>query len=223
MSKYSLVGETRTLLGKQVTSIRSEGFVPATVYGKTTTPLSIKVNTADFKKMFAQAGETGLIELTIDKTVHPVLIHKVQVHPVTRQVLHVEFHQVDLKEKVHADIPVELSGEPIAVKEKLGVLLTLIDHIEVEALPGNLPEKLVLDVTSLAQVGDQITVETLSIPEDVTVLTDKEIIIAKIGAFIVEKEPEVVAPTTETAAPGAEGETTTEETPTETKEEKKTE
>jgi large subunit ribosomal protein L25 len=195
MNKYVLSGTVRTILGKKVRSLRSDNRLPATVYGKTTKPITIAVSLSDFTKLYDEAGETGLIELTIEKHVHPVLIHTVQLHPVSRAILHVEFHEVDLKEKVHADVPVECIGEPQAIKEKIGVLLTLIDHIEVEALPTNLPEKISVDITSLAQVNDQILVVDLVIPADVTVLTDPTLIVVKIGAFVVEKEPESVVPT----------------------------
>ena len=99
MSKYALSGTIRTLLGKKVRQLRAKNLLPSTVYGKSTKPITIAVSLSDFKKLYAQAGETGLIELTIDKHVHPVLIHTVQLHPVTRAILHVEFHEVDLKER----------------------------------------------------------------------------------------------------------------------------
>lgn len=194
MSKYALSGTMRTLIGKKVRQLRTKNLLPATVYGKSTKAITISVSVSDFQKVYSEAGETGLIELTIDKHIHPVLVNTVQLHPVTQAVLHVEFHEVDLKEKVHAEVPVVCVGIPQAIKDKLGVLLTLIDHIEVEALPAHLPEKIEIDISHLAQVDEQVTVQNLIVPQDVTVLTDKTLIVAKIGAFIVEKEPEPVAP-----------------------------
>ncbi len=217
MSKYTLSGNTRAVVGKKVRTLRANNELPATVYGKSTKPITISVTLSDFQKIYSVAGETGLIELTIDKHVHPVLIHTVQLHPVTRDVLHIEFHQVDLKEKVHAEVPVECIGIPQAVKDKLGVLLTLIDHIEVEALPTHLPGKITIDITHLAAVDEQVNVQNLLVPADITILTDPTVIVAKIGAFVVEKEPEPVVPVTAegTVVPTEEGETieTTEETP----------
>lgn len=216
MSKHSLSGAKRTIVGKKVRSLRKNNELPATIYGKTTKPVTITVSLSDFNNVYKEAGETGLIELTVDSHVHPVLIHTVQLHPVSRAVLHVEFHEVDLKEKVHADIPVECIGEPQAVKDRLGVLLTLIDHIEVEALPTHLPEKITIDITHLAAVDEQVTVQNLVVPSDVTVLTDPTVIVAKIGAFVVEKEPEPVVPPEGTAAPVEEGEPKEGEQPTAT-------
>ena len=221
MSKHTLSGTKRTIVGKKVKVIRSQGLLPATVYGKNTKPVTISITLLDFQKLYREAGETGLIELSIENQVHPVLIHRVQLHPVSRAILHVELHEVDLKEKVHAEIPVECEGEPNAIKEKLGVLLTLIDHVEVEALPTNLPEKLVIDITHLAAVDDQIVVGELAIPQNVTLLTDPTVIVVKIGAFIVEKEPEPIVPL-ESEAPTSEEEAPkTEEQSKETPQEEK--
>ena len=223
MSKYTLSGAIRTVLGKKVRLLRVKNLLPATVYGKSTKPITISVPISDFQKIYNEAGETGLIELTIDKQIHPVLIHTVQLHPVTRAILHVEFHEVDLKVKVHAEVPVECMGVPQAIKDRLGVLLTLIDHIEVEALPAHLPEKITIDITHLAAVDEQVTVQNLVVPTDITVLTDKTLIVAKIGAFVVDKEPEPVAPTEGIVpeVPTEEGGTKTEtETPAVTEEKK---
>jgi len=207
MSSHKLQGEIRTITGKQVKTIRTNGQTPATVYGKGVEPQTISVPAAEFKKVFHEAGETGLIELEVGGKKHPVLIHTVQVHPMTAAILHVEFHEVNLKEKVHAEVPIELIGEPMAIKEKIGVLMPLMDHIEVEALPTELPEKIEVDITGLAAVNDQIIVGELTVPSVVTVLTDPTLIVVKIGAFVVEKEPEpVVAATPEgEAAPAEEG------------------
>ena len=207
MSKYTLSANIRTIVGKRVRTLRAQNVLPATVYGKTTKPVTISIKLSDFQKLYSVAGETGLIELAIEKYIHPVLIHTVQLHPVTRAILHVEFHEVDLKVKVHADVPVECIGVPQAVKDKLGVLLTLIDHIEVEALPTKLPEKITIDISHLAAVDEQVTVQDLNVPTDISILTDGAVIVAKIGAFVVEKEPEPVTPTEEAAAaPTEEGE-----------------
>lgn len=203
MSNYTLEGTIRTVLGKQVKSIRNSGSIPATVYGKGIQPISCSVSMHDFTKLYAEAGETGLITLTIAGHAHPVLVHTVQLDPIKETYLHIEFHEVNLKEKVHADIPIEFTGEPSAVKEKVGMFMSLLDHIEVEALPNELPERISLDVSQLAALNDQIVVGDIKVSSGVTIITDPTIIIAKIGAFIVEKEPE---PTPEAAPVATEGE-----------------
>ena len=105
MSAQKLQAETRTITGKAVKMVRQSGKLPATVYGKATNPLTISVDNGEFTKIFRETGETGLIELTVEGKAHPVLVHMVQTHPLTGQILHIEFHEVNLKEKVHAEIP----------------------------------------------------------------------------------------------------------------------
>jgi large subunit ribosomal protein L25 len=190
MSNYSLTGTKRTILGKKTKIVRASGNIPATIYGKNVTPISCSVSMHDFTKLYVEAGETGLITLSIDGETHPVLIHTVQLDPMKGTYLHIEFHEVNLKEKVHADIPIEFVGESQAVKDKVGMFMSLLNNIEVEALPNKLPEKISIDVSHLAAINEQIVVGDIEPMEDVTILTDPTIIIAKIGSFVVEKEPE---------------------------------
>jgi large subunit ribosomal protein L25 len=202
MKKHTLTAKKRSIVGRKVKSLRFGGELPATVYGKKVKSVSVTISKDAFMKVYKEAGETGLIELSIDNDVRPVLVHTVQIDPVSSVPLHVEFHQVDLKEKVHAKVPVELTGESPAVAQKLGVLLTVIDEIEVEALPTDLPEKIVIDVTVLAEVNQELTVEKLSIPSGVTVLTEGHLTVVKVGP-LVTKEAEAQAATEAAAAADA--------------------
>lgn len=204
MKKYTLTGKSRDIMGRKVKSLRSDGFLPATVYGKKVSSDNLTVNTADFLAVYNAAGETGLVELTIDGVVKPVLIHSVQKHPVRGDLIHVEFHQVDLKEKVKAQVPLVIIGESPAVAQKAGVLLTLIPEVEVEALPTDLPEKIEVNVTSLAEVDQEIKVSDLQVPSGVTMLSDASVSVVKVGS-LVSKEAEAQAAAE--AAPTAEGET----------------
>jgi large subunit ribosomal protein L25 len=202
MKKYSLTGQPRTIVGKKVKTLRSKGQLPATIYGKTVKSASISVPNDAFKQVYENAGETGLIELTIDKTVHPVLVHNVQVDPVSDIPLHIEFHEVNLKEKVHANVPIEHIGESPAVAQKLGVLLSVLNEIEVEALPADLPEKITVDISSLAQVDQELKVSDLALPAEVTILTDITLTVVKIGPLIT-KEAEALAAAEAAAAEAA--------------------
>ncbi|MBI2617670.1 50S ribosomal protein L25 [Candidatus Gottesmanbacteria bacterium] len=166
--------------------------IPANIYGKKVSSLAIEVTEKDFSRAFAKVHETGLVELTVGSEKRPVLIHNVQYNPVTNSPLHVDFFQVDLKEKVAAKVPVELLGSSPAVKDKVGVLLTLLGEIEVEALPADLPEKITVDVSRLSKVDDVIKVSDLSIPSKVKVLTDSASEIVKV-APLVSKEAEALA------------------------------
>lgn len=202
MKKHILLGKKREDSGRKVKHLRAGGVLPATVYGKKVTSFSVTVQTSEFKKIYHEAGETGLVELTIDKDIHPVLIHNVQIDPVDESLLHVEFYQVDLKVKVKTKVPLQIVGESPAVTERKGVILSLLTEIEVEALPTDLPEHIEVDVTSLAEVGQEITVSQLAVPSEVTILTDLEVSVVKIDA-LVSKEAEAQAAADAAAAAAA--------------------
>ena len=194
MKKHSLKAAKRDDLGGKVKKLRKSGQIPATVYGKNVKSISIVVPADSFAKTYGEAGETGLIELSVDGSVRPVLIHHVQKDPVTWAILHIEFHQVDLKEKVHANVPLELIGESPAITEKRGVLLTILDEIEVEGLPTNLVDKIEVDVSGLSEVNQEVRIGDLKIPAGLTALSDATLTVVKIGSLITkEAEAEVAA------------------------------
>jgi len=113
--------------------------------------------------------------------------------PVSGKPLHVDFRQVNLKEKVTANIPIEIIGESPAIKEKDGVLVTPLDEIEVEALPTDLPESIQVDISGLANIGDSITVADLKVGDKVEIQTDPETPIVLIQEQQAEEEePEPV-------------------------------
>lgn len=192
MEKHILNAQKRTVTGRKVKKLRSSGLLPANIYGKKIKSIAVTVPSKDFTTVFAKAGETGLIELVIDDKKHPVLIHNVQYHPVTSEPLHVDLFEVDLKEKVSAKVPLEFIGDSPAVSDKVGVLLTNISEIEVEALPADLPEKLEVDVSGLVVINQSIKVNELKTSDKVKILTDHNLEIVKV-APLVSKEAEQMA------------------------------
>lgn len=231
MKHPQLVSEPRTVIGKKVKKLRREGLLPANVYGKGLESTSIQVKLTDFQTVFKEVGETGLIDLQVNGEKRPVLVknmHQTYPHHIP---LHVDFYQVNLKEKVKTMVPIVLTGEPVAVTEKLGMLLQTLAEVEIEALPEELPENVEISVEKLAAVDEQLSVEDLKAPAGVTILTAGDQIIAKIGELVIEEpEPEVPAEGeegAEGAVEGAEGEAAEsegkEESGEETKEEAKTE
>ncbi len=193
MKKHTLAAKPRTLVGRKVKNLRKSGFIPATVYGKKMKSVSVAVLSDDFSKVYKEAGETGLIDLALDGEIRPVLVDNVQIDPVTSQTLHIEFHQVDLKEKVTAQVPLEIAGESSAVTQKLGVLLSVLDEVEVEALPTDLPEHITIDVSKLAQVNDEIKVSDLKAPHGVVINTDPTLTVVKIGSLVTKEAEEQAA------------------------------
>src|SRR5258705_13436095 len=104
MTKIDLKAVKRTITGRKVKTLRKAGELPANIYGKDVKSLAVSINTKEFKEAFKQAGETGIISIKLDKDERPVLVHNVQVHPATGEILHADFLQVNLKVKVNAQI-----------------------------------------------------------------------------------------------------------------------
>lgn len=203
MQKTVLKAEKRTIEGRKVKNLRKEGFLPGNVYGKNIKSESVQVNLKDFEKTFKEVGETGLVTLTIGNIEKPVLIHNLQLHPITDIPLHVDFLQVDLKEKVEADIPVEMVGESPAEKQGVGTVVLYINEIKVEALPTDLPEKFEVNTENLSEVDQSIFVKDLKYDKSkVEIKSDIEAILAKVEPP--QKEEVIETPVTETEAPAAE-------------------
>ncbi len=186
MNRIPLKATEREILGKKVAKLRREGFLPAHVFGNKVETEHVTVKLADFKKVYDEAGETGLIDLRIgEEKVRPVLIREVQVHAVTNAPLHIDFYQVNLKEKVAVAVPIELIGEEAEIVHKgEAVLIQPMTEVQVEALPAELPEKIVVDTTSLQAIDDAITVAQLQVPEGVTILAEPEAVVVKLDTAV---------------------------------------
>jgi len=194
MKHPQLASEPRTVLGKKVKKLRREGLLPANVYGKGLSSTAIQVKMSDFQAVYKEAGETGLVDLKVGADSKPVLIKNLQMEFPLHTPLHVDFYQVNLKEKVKTMVPLVLTGEPKAVTDKVGLLLQTLAEVEIEALPAELPENIEVSVEHLAAVDDHILVEALKAPAGVTILTGADQVVAKIGELVVEEaEPEPVA------------------------------
>lgn len=203
MNSQSLKAQKRSVLGRKVKNLRKDGILPANIYGKKIKSQSVQVNLKDFTGVFEKVGETGLVDLELENKKLPVLIHNISYHPVSHQTLHADFYQVDLKEKVTTDVPLEIIGESIAVNDKLGVLLTILSEVEVESLPADLPEKIQVDVSNLKAVDESIKISDLKTSDKVKILTDLNLEIVKI-APLVSKEAEEMVKEQEAAAAVAE-------------------
>ncbi|MCL4352963.1 50S ribosomal protein L25 [Patescibacteria group bacterium] len=210
MQRLKLKVEERKLVGKKVKQLRREKILPANIYGKDIKSAAVKLPYEEFEKVFKETGETGLIDLELNGEIKPVLIHNVQLAPITHTPLHADFYQVNLKEKIKSMVPIEIIGEAKAVTDKIGLLMQTLSEIEIEALPADLPEKIGVNVENLAAVDEQITVGDLKIPGGATVLTDFSQIVVKITELI-SKEAEEQAAQEAQAAEEAKTEATGEE------------
>jgi large subunit ribosomal protein L25 len=212
-----LKAKKRNLKETKAKKLRREGILPANIYGKNIKSESIMIPLTDFNKAFKKAGETSLIEIELGKDKRTVLISDIQTDPVTDIPLHADFKQVNLKEKVTATVPVELTGEAPAEVKGVGTLVQQVSELEVEAFPLDLPEKLIGDVSKLEEVESRILLSDLKYDHGkVGVEAADDLIIAIIQPP--QKEEEVVVPSA-----GTEEQEEQEEVPETQKEEKQEE
>ncbi len=213
MDKKVLKAEERKLTGRKVSTLRKQGLIPSNVYGKKIASQSLQISGDEFKKIYKEVGETGLLTLEIGKEEKPVLVNSIQVNAKTGDILHVNFFQVDLKVKVTANVPVEVIGEPEAEKQAIGTVVQYLNEVEVEALPADLIEKFEVDTTELAEVDQAIYVKDLKYDKSkIEVKSDPEAIIVKVEP----PQKEEVVEVTPIVPVGAEGEVKPEgETPAE--------
>ncbi len=186
--------EKREVTGRKVKNLRDQGFLPASVYGREIESLSLKTKLDNIKEIFSKVGETSLVDLDIkgEKKKRTVLLKNPQYDPVSDNLLHIDFHQVDLTQTVTAEVPVELVGKSPAAESGEGVLVQLIDELEVEALPTKLPEKFIVDVSELKEIDDSVTISDLEdFSKEVDIKAEKDQILAKIEPLLEEIEEPV--------------------------------
>lgn len=181
MNTLELNAEKRTILGQAVAGLRAKGIIPGELYGNDTDNIHLSLNEADFAKIYKEGGESTIVNVKVDGESHPTLIHDVQIHPVTSEVLAVDFYQVNLKEKIETNVPLEFVGEAPAVEEKGGVLIKAMDEVEIEALPTDIPHTIEVDVSVLDDFGKSIHVRDLKIVGEFEIKTEADAVIATIA------------------------------------------
>jgi len=198
---HEISAEERTVLGRKVRQLRRQGLTPATVYGHGFEPVSIQMKSLEIEKLFEQVGESGLVEMLLGAKKIPVLFKNPQYHPVNDNLIHLDCHHVNLKEKITATVPIEFIGESDAVKTG-NVMVEVNNEIEVECLPTDLPESIQVDISKLVEVNSQITVADLIIDrEKVVVKTNEDQVIVLIEAPRAEEEVITEAPAETVVAP----------------------
>jgi len=207
MDKVSLVADKRTISGRKVKALRRQGIIPANVFGKKIKSLALQISAKDFEQVFEEAGETGIVELSVKNgktTQYSVLVSNVQKDPVTDIPIHIDFRQVDLKEKIEASVPIEFTGESPAEKTGIGTVVRYVNEVGVEALPADLPEKFEVDTSVLTEVDQAVLVKDLKYDKTkVAIKDDSEKIVAKVEP---PQKIEEVAPAPEEAVEGVGGE-----------------
>jgi len=195
----------REVLGKKVKVLRRAGLTPANIFGHHVESLAIQVSTDELKHVLRTAGRNDIVYLRLDgQEARPTFVRAVQQNPVSDAILHVDFLQISLKEKVRLDVPLHLVGLAPAVDRLGGIMVHGLDHVTVDALPTDVPSFIEIDVSGLEEIGDAVKVADLPIPEGVTVLTDMEQVVAKVAPPAVEVVVEEEAAAEAEAAEAAE-------------------
>lgn len=183
--------EAQVRLGRnkrQKQDLLKRGFIPAVVYGKNMDSFAISVNTNELKKILEEAGSNALIHMKIRQNEetrdHQVLVKSVQHDPVNRTLIHADFHQVSLKDKVNATVNIHLDGIAPGVA-KGGILTQLLWGFEVECLASSIPETFVVDISSL-EIGEEITLADLVLPQGVKIIGDEHAHVVAVGGQAVE-------------------------------------
>ena len=207
-ARPTLEATHRDVTGKAVAHLRRAGRLPAVVFGHGVDSANVSLDAHEFELLRRRAGRNSLIDLSIDgKKPRPVLVHGVQLSVVTQRPLHADLFVVRMTEELTVDVQLVPTGESEAVKTHGGTLLHPIESVRVKALPDHLPQSISYDLASLATFDDVIRVGDLTVPGDVTLLTDGDEIIAKVAAPRVEEvEVAPVAEAAEAAAETAAGE-----------------
>jgi large subunit ribosomal protein L25 len=197
MEAILLDAELRNITGKAVRHMRREGYVPAVVYGHRTEPVSLQVSERALRQALRVAGTNRLITLKIPDQEIPkmVLVRELQRDALSHAMLHVDFYEVVMTEEITAEVPIVLVGESDLVKGGGGLLFQGLDAIEVECLPGDLPQQVEIDLSALLEIDQTIIVRDLKLGDAVKVLTDLNEVVVKILPPQAEEVEEAPAPT----------------------------
>jgi large subunit ribosomal protein L25 len=196
---------TRELMGKKSRFLRRQGITPVHLFGYDTEPMALQCETVQLKQVLKTAGKTRLVGLTVDKHKKPrkVVVREVQKNAISGELVHVDFFQVSMEEKIKVDVPVVLVGEAPALKVKTNMMAQDLSAVEIECLPDRIPETIQVDISVLVEDDQSILVKDLVLGEGVVALTNPAQVVVRIAPLQIEKvEKKVVA---EVAAEGAEG------------------
>lgn len=204
---------------------RATGMIPVEYYAKDIENQHFMVEYQTFRKVYRKAGKSTIVKMIDEqKNEYPILIHKIQYHPVTDKVIHVDVMAIRKGQKISAKIPLVFIGEAPAVRELGGIFVSNRDEVTIECLPDDLPHEIQVNITKLVDFHTSLTVGDIEAPKGITILDAKDLSIATVSAPRKEEEevkPAAPAEGEAAAAAPAEGEKKPEEGAAEKKPEKK--
>ena len=179
MEELKLKSTIRTETGGKLKKLRKNALIPAVIYGHKTKNQLLKVGYREFEDVYKKARENTLINLLIgDSSKGKVIIHNLQVDPVSDKFIHIDFYQVKMDEKISAEIPLDFIGESEAVKNEGGVFVKNMNTVEVESLPQNLPREIKVDISQIKKLEEAIHIKDLDVPENVKLVAQGDEVVA---------------------------------------------
>jgi large subunit ribosomal protein L25 len=201
MEKVVLKATKRDVIGKQVKALRREGRLPAVIYGRHNEPISISLDAHSASLALAKVTSSSLVTLDVDGTEYPALVREKQRDYIKNRLVHVDFLAVSLKEKLRASVSLHFVGVSLAVKDYGAVFVHNLEQFHVECLPTDLPERIDVDISTLARIGDGIRVGEVAVSDKIQVLDNPDTMVCVASAPKVEEEVVVAAVEGAVAAP----------------------
>jgi large subunit ribosomal protein L25 len=193
MEKTVIQAKKRAVVGKQVRALRRDGMLPAVIYGYGIDPISIVLDAHSASRILARASSSTLVTIELAGKQYPTLVREKQLDFIRNVLIHVDFLAVSMTEKITASVGIQLEGAAPAVKDFNAIIVNNLTELEVECLPSDLPERFIVDISGLAQIGDGVYVRDVAPPANVEILSDPDEIIVVATAMAAEEVEEVVA------------------------------
>lgn len=180
MAEFELAAEIRTVRGKKNRRLRQQGYVPGIVYGPANDSISVQFPYRAVEALLMNAGGTNLIDIVIEGKTYPSLAREVQRDVVRGDILHVDFLAVDESQRIRVEVPVVMEGRSPVIAAREGILITGRSSLTLEVFPGDIRNRIVIDLSELTELGAEVLVRDLEFGENVTVHNDPNEMIAKI-------------------------------------------
>ena len=201
MEKVIIKSIKREVTGKQVKALRRAGKLPAVMFGYQVESTPITLDTHEVTKILGRLSSSSIVTIDLDGKQYPTLVREKQRDFIKNRLLHVDFQVVSLTEKIRSQVRIELTGTAPAVTDYSAIIVTNLTELEVEGLPADLPERIMVDISNLVKIGDGVHVHDIVVPDKVVIIDDPDEIIVNATAPRVEEVEEVVPEEVEMVEP----------------------
>jgi large subunit ribosomal protein L25 len=190
MADLALTARPRTVLGKKVKALRRTGVTPANIYGHNVPSLAIEADTTELSNLIRRAGRTALVQVKVEgePAARPVLVRQYTRRPTNDVLLHVDFFQVSMREKLTVDVPLTLVGEAPAVEQFDAIVVQSMESVTVHCLPGNIPSHIDVDISTLVDTSSNVYIRDLRAPDGVEFLNDPDLPVASVSVKGIAQE-----------------------------------